>query len=93
MRRRESLACLKVLSLISPAAVAREHASTLHDAFSNSWSDTFRVQGPTGREGGVPKVGFPVRPKICVLSQRWERGVIFRPAGGVRGARCRFTSQ
>ena len=26
------------------------------------------------REGGVPKVGVPVRPKICVLSQRWEQG-------------------
>ena len=38
----------------------------------NSWSDTGRVQGPTGR--GVPKVGFPVRPKICVLSQRWRQG-------------------
>ena len=26
------------------------------------------------REGGAPKVGFPVRPKICVLSQRWRQG-------------------
>ena len=26
------------------------------------------------REGGVPKVGFPVRPKICALSQRWRQG-------------------
>ena len=25
-------------------------------------------------EGCVPKVGFPVRPKICVLSQRWRQG-------------------
>ena len=30
-------------------------------------------------------MGFPVRPKICVLSQRWRAGVNFRPAGGVRG--------
>ena len=30
-------------------------------------------------------MGFPVRPKICVLSQRWRQGVNFRPAGGVRG--------
>ena len=29
------------------------------------------------REGGVPKVGFPVRPKICALSQRWRQGSIF----------------
>ena len=26
------------------------------------------------RGGGAPKVGFPVRPKICVLSQRWRQG-------------------
>ena len=53
------------------AAVARAHASTLHDACSNSWSDTVRVQGPMGtrRVNG----GFPVRPKICVLSQRWRQ--------------------
>ena len=31
-------------------------------------------------EGG----GFPVRPKICTLSQRCGAGVNFRPAGGVR---------
>ena len=26
------------------------------------------------RGGGAPKVGFPVRPKMCVLSQRWRQG-------------------
>ena len=26
------------------------------------------------RERSVPKVGFPVRPKICSLSQRWRQG-------------------
>ena len=26
------------------------------------------------REGGVPKIGFPVRPKICALSQIWRQG-------------------
>ena len=26
------------------------------------------------RAQGVPKVGFLVWPKICVLSQRWEQG-------------------
>ena len=25
------------------------------------------------RGGRVPKVGFPVRPKICVLAQRWSQ--------------------
>ena len=33
------------------------------------WGLVVRVQG----EGGVPKVWFPVRPKICVLSQRWKQ--------------------
>ena len=42
------------------------HGSLVHDACSNSWSDTV--------EGGAPKVGFPVRPKICTLSQRWRQG-------------------
>ena len=30
--------------------------------------------GRVSRGGGVPKVGFPVRPKICSLSQRWRQG-------------------
>ena len=38
----------------------------------NSWSDTVRFRVP--REGGVPKVGFPDRSKICVLPQRWRQG-------------------
>ena len=54
------------------AAVARAHASTLHDACFNSWSDTVRAQGPTGTKR--VKGGVPVRPKICVLSQRWRQG-------------------
>ena len=37
----------------------------------------------TCREGGAPKVGFSVWPKICTLSQR-EAGVNFRPAGRVQ---------
>ena len=37
----------------------------------NSWSDTGRFKGPTGRRG------FPVRPKICAPSQRWRQGYIF----------------
>ena len=34
-----------------------------------TWMVVVRVP----RAGGVPKVGFPVRPKICVLSQRWRQ--------------------
>ena len=45
---------------------------------------TWMRVGRVPREGGVPKEGFPVRPKTCALSQRWRAGVNFRPAGGVR---------
>ena len=41
------------------------------------------VRVPRAQRGS--KVGFPVRPKICVLSQRWRQGVNVRPAGGARG--------
>ena len=52
------------------AAVAHARFTPMHDAH-NSWSDTGRLQVPRG--GGAPKVGFPVQPKICVLSQRWRQ--------------------
>ena len=54
------------------AAVARAHASTLqmHVPIRGRTRVGFRVP----REGCVPKVGVPVRPKICVLSQRWRQG-------------------
>ena len=42
--------------------VARADTVSVHDA------------APVPREGGVPKVEFPVRPKTCVLSQRWRQG-------------------
>ena len=70
-------------SLAVSAAVARVHASTLHDACFNSWSDTGRVQGPTGTrrvKGGVSGPAEDLRPVSEV-----EAGVNFRPAGGVRG--------
>ena len=70
-------------SLAVSAAVARAHASTLHDACSNSWSDTVRVTGPTGTrrvKGGVSGPAEDLRPVSEV-----EAGVNFRPAGGVRG--------
>ena len=37
-------------------------------------------------------MGFPVRPKICVLSQRWRQGK-FSAGRRCTGAGCRFTSQ
>ena len=59
------------------------HGSLVHDACSNSWSDTSRVQGPTGTmrvKGGVSGPAEDLRPVSEV-----EAGVNFRPAGGVRG--------
>ena len=41
--------CLSSSSLAVSVAVAHAHTSILHDACSNSWSDTGRVKGPTGR--------------------------------------------
>ena len=38
--------------------------------FAVAWRWVVRVPG--GGRGS--KVGFPVRPKICVLSQRWRQG-------------------
>ena len=70
-------------SLAVSAAVARAHASTLHDACSNSWSDTVRVKGPTGTrrvKGGVSGPAEDMRPVSEV-----EAGVNVRQAGGVRG--------
>ena len=54
----------------------------MHDACSNSWSDTVR-KGPTGRrctKGGVSGPAEDLRHVSEV-----EAGVNFRPAGGVRG--------
>ena len=54
----------------------------MHDAH-NSWSDTGRVQGPTGRrctKGGVSGPAEDLRPVAEVAA-----GVNFRLAGGVRG--------
>ena len=78
------------------AAVTHAHASILHDAhwwplacqrstsccLDNSWSDTGRVKGSTGRKstkGGVSALAEDLRPVSEV-----EAGVIIRPAGGVR---------
>ena len=56
----------------------------MHDANAlNSWSDTVRLQGPTGRKrvkGGVSGPAEDLRPVSEV-----EAGVNFRSAGNVRG--------
>ena len=65
------------------AAVAHAHASILHGALVNSWSDTVRLHGPTGTrrvKGGVSGPAEDLRPVPEV-----EAGVNFRLAGGVRG--------
>ena len=65
------------------AAVAHAHASVLQGACINSWSDTVRLQGSTGRrctKGGVSGPAGDLRPVSEV-----EAGVNFRPASGVRG--------
>ena len=70
------------LSPASLAVVAHARSSPMHCAH-NSWSDTGRVQGPTGRrctKGGVSGPAEDLRPVSEV-----EAGVNFRPAGGVRG--------
>ena len=75
--------CLGSSSLAVSAAVAHAHASILHDARHNSWSDTGSLQGPRGRKrvkGGVSGPAEDLRPVSEVAA-----GVNFRPAGGVRG--------
>ena len=76
-----------LLQSLEFAAVAHAHASILHgDRNSGGAGGLLPVQRSTSyclirtrvglrvpREGGVPKVGFPVRPKICALSQRWRQ--------------------
>ena len=60
---------------VAPSAVVglcmHDDGSPVHDACSNSWS---RLGYMVPRAQGVPKVGFPVRPKIFALSQRWRQG-------------------
>ena len=62
-----------VSSSSAVSAVAHAHASTLHGAH-NSWSDTVRVQGPTGTrrvKGGGSGVAEDLRP---VSSIRLDHG-------------------
>ena len=57
-------------ALVSPASAADAVVSPLH---SNSWSDTVRLQGPTGTrsvKGGVSGSAEDLLP----VSQRWRQG-------------------
>ena len=70
-------------SSAASAAVAHAHASVLHGASVNSWSDTVRLHAPTCTrrvKGGVSRPAEDLRPVSEV-----EAGVNFRPAGRVRG--------
>ena len=62
------------------AAFAHVHALTLHDACPNSWSDTVRVQGPTGTTRVKGGGSGPAEDFLPVSEV--EAGVNFRPAGG-----------
>ena len=66
-------------ALVSPASAAHALVSPLH---SNSWSDTGRVKGPTGKRGTKGGVSGPAEDLHPVSEV--EAGVNFRPAGSVR---------
>ena len=78
-------------SCVAGAVHARRTVTPMHALNAhNSWSDTGRVQGPTGKrrvKGGVSGPAEDLRPVSEV-----EAGVNFRPAGDAR-AGCRFSSQ
>ena len=61
-----------VSSSSAVSAVAHAHASTLHGAHTVRGRTRLGCRVP--RAQGGSKVGFPVRPKIYVLSQRWRQG-------------------
>ena len=73
-------------ALRSSASVAHASVSSLH---SNSWSDTARVKGPTGRRCTKGGVSGPAEDLLPVSEV--EAGVNFRPAGGVRGQVADFS--
>ena len=66
----------------SLAGVGHARSTPMHVAH-NSWSDTVRVQGPTGRRCTKGGVSSPAEDLLPVSEV--EAGVNFRPAGGVRG--------
>ena len=80
------LLCLRLASSFafapaSFAVVAHAHNPCMMHTIRGRTRVGFRVP----REGGVPKVGFPVRPEGLASCLRGGRqGVNFRPTGGVR---------
>ena len=60
---------LLLLRLLLLLQVRAPHPCTLQSIRGRT-----RVGYRVPREGGVPKVGFPVRLKICALSHRWRQG-------------------
>ena len=80
-------------SLSSPASASASHAVVAHARSTpmhcahNSWSDTGRVQGPTGRS--CTKGGGSGPAEDLRLSQRCK----FPTSRRCTGAGCRFTSQ
>ena len=67
----------------SLAVVAHARSTPLHVA-RNSWSDTGRFLGPTGRRCTKGGVSGPAEDLLPVSEV--EAGVIFRPTGGIRGS-------
>ena len=77
-----SLRCLVLLRLLPHLLLLLRllrllHMRDPHPCMTHTIRGRTRVGFRVPREGGVPKVGFPVRPKICVLFQRWRQGLIF----------------
>ena len=85
--RSPAAACARVCpgssSLAMSAAVAHTHASILHGACYNWWSDTGSAQGLRRRKRVEEWVSGPAEDLRPVSEV--ETGVNFRPAGGVRG--------
>ena len=71
-------------SCVAGSVHARRTVTSMHALNThNSWSDTGRVQGPTGRRSA--KCGISGPAEDLRLVSEVEAGVNFRPAGGVRG--------
>ena len=73
------------------AAVAHAYASILHGACINSWSDTVRLQGPTGRKEGQ-RWGFRSGRRFASCLRGGGRGK-FSAGRRCTGAGCRFNPQ
>ena len=60
----------RLLLLLGWACTMMAHLCMMHVPIRGRTRLGFRVP----RAQGGSKVGFPIRPKICVLSQRWRQG-------------------